>query len=198
MSMILYDIKQGKKWLMFWGVCAVAFFVVVGSATAIWHKVANPNQDLVGDQGRPQVGLDVYATATFEVFDCIAEGSACDRFDSAKESLTDMTAEFEYTPFPGVKSPGKAGPDGTKSVALDSLSDKEWQQVGRAVMRDGQVTTRDVAPERMKVHESDAHFSISSDADQHAVKGVVGFESSGKAQDPTEVHLLSVTYSEGG
>lgn len=199
MSMLLYDVKKAKRWIILWMTAAMLFFVIFGSVAVVWHKVANPNRDIVGDEGKPKIGLDVYATGTFEVFECISEGpSACPEFEAAKSSLTDMSTSFSYTPLREQKSPGKAQANGTRTVTLTELSDQEWQQVGQAVMRDGQISPDDVLPEKMDVSGSRARFSTSASGGKSAAEGVVTFEHSGDADAPEDVQVMSVTYTGGG
>lgn len=198
MSMLLYDMKQGRRWITVWVGGAVVFVLFFVSVAVIWSQLANPNQSLTDEQGQPKVGLEVYATGTFEVFDCIAEGTSCPRFDDAKESLSEMGDSFAYTPLPGKSSPGASREDGVKVVTFTDLSDREWEQVGQAVMRDGAITIDSVPTSGMDVEGSKARFQVPDTDGSSPVEGVVSFEHSGDAKAPQDVRLLSVTYSGGG
>lgn len=198
MSMLWYDMKQSKRWIFAWLAAALAFFTICITVVAVWNKTSNPNQDLVGEDGSPKIGLAMYTTGTFEVFGCLAEGTACPEFDSAKQTLEDMSGSFTYSPIAGVGSPGKNTAEGTKTVTLDELTDAEWQQVGTSVMRDGDVTMGAVQPENVNIADSRGVVELPGSEDSPAVEATVKFEYSGKPEAPEDVQVLSVTYSETG
>lgn len=198
MSMLWYDMKQSKRWIFGWLIAALAFFAICISAVAVWSQTSNPNRELVGEDGSPKIGLAMYTTGTFEVFDCLAEGTTCPEFASAQQTLEDMSSSFTYSPLPGVESPGKSAAEGSKTVTLDELSDAEWQQVGASVMRDGDVTMGVVQPENVNIADSQGVVKIPESGRFPAVQATVKFEYSGKPEAPEDVRVLSVTYSESG
>lgn len=198
MSMLWYDLKQSKRWITLWIAAALAFFTICISSVVIWNKAANPNSDLVGDHGKPKIGLALYATGTFQLFECISNGDSCPKFDSAKESMSGAATEFTYTPLAGPRSPGQSNPDGTRTVTLTDLTDSQWQKVGQSVMRDGTLSVESVLPEKMDVADSEARFTVPATHGNPSGQGVVAFTYSGEPEAPDDVQVLSVTYPGSG
>lgn len=197
MSMLMYDIRQGRRWIAGWLIALLLFFTACITAVGVWHKFFNPAQDLMTDGGELKVGVEAYATGTFEVFECISRGQECPEFDSATESMSSMATTFTYTPIEAEGAPGTSNSDGTRSVMLDELSKSEWQTVGKAVTRDGDLPMQAIQPDRFKISGSDAAFTVPARDGEPALKGTVTVEHSGSAEEPENVQVTAVTYGDG-
>lgn len=197
MNMFLYDLKQGKK-LVIWGLVAfIAFCTIAVAATVVWVRLANPNQNFLGEDGVPRVPLSTYGQATIESFTCLSQGDDCPTFDDTVSALATDSQEFTYTPTDDA-APGTSSSNGERVVTLDEgLSDAEWQALGASVVRDGAVQVDDVSRENLYLEDGVGHFAVEPSDGSPALRGEMVFEFSGSQDNPQNVSISAVTYEEG-
>lgn len=168
-------------------VALVSVYALGILAVSTWHFFASTDSEESANAGRPTIGLDVYATGTFEVFNCIAEGDACDQFDKAIDQMSTSAPSFTYTTLDGSE----------RTITTAQTSPEQWQQIATAVMRDGELRFSDVQPNDMSVRGDQATFTVPASAGGGPVTGVVEFAFSGSADAPANVRVTSVTFEVG-
>lgn len=195
MSMLLYDIRRGKKFTIFMIVALLVFFSLAVGFLAFWNHYLNPNSDAMGDDGLPKTPLVNYVPATYETFDCLAEGpSDCERFDQYVESVSASPVAFTYDPFTE-SDPGKANADGTRTITLDStVSPAEWQSVGTAVTQGRSLDGAQIDVGSVSVDGSVATAQVPKSTGSTSASATLSFEYSGDVDNPSSVRVTGVTY----
>lgn len=199
MSMLLYDIKKGRKFTITYLTAIFAVCVLILGFLAFWYYKLNPTRDQMGTDGLPKVALTHYVPATYETFDCLAEGPAeCGDFETYVESLSSSPVAFTYTPNDKT-DPGTGNGDGTRTLTLDSgLSANEWTAVGKAVTQDSSLNGAQINPDDVSIDGSVATTSVARRSGGGAATAHITFQFSGSADNPSSVRVTGVTYGEGG
>lgn len=201
MSMLLYDIKKGKKFTYIMLSALMAFFTLALGSVAVIHHFFNPNRDDFGANGLPKVPLASYVPATYETFDCFSSGpSECDKFDTFVSSMAASPTDFTYDPL-AESDPGTLNRDGTRTVSLSSgLSEEDWQALGVAVTQDQTLNGAQINVNSVSVADSVATVAIPKGAgdDNASVTANITFEFSGAEDNPSSVQVTGVTYGPPG
>lgn len=196
MSMFLADLRIGRKYGIIFGSVIMAACALVLAVIGVWFYFFNEDRDLVRSDGTTIVPLEIYVPATYETFQCFHIGpDQCEQFDNYAEFVSETPVEFTYPPF-NEDGPGKSNGDGTNTVTLDaSLSDEEWQEIGRGVTLDGTAQGESLTPEEVALNGSVAEAAVPlSDGDSARLS--MEFEHSGGPEDPSNVQVLAVRYEE--
>lgn len=198
MSMLLYDIKKGRKFTITYITAIFAVCVLLLGFLAFWYYKLNPTRDQIGADGLPKVALAHYVPATYETFNCLAEGAdECGDFGTYVESLSSSPVAFTYTPS-DESDPGTVNADGTRTLTLDSgLSPSEWTAVGKAVTQDSSLNGAQINPDDVSIDGSVATASVAKKNGEGASTAHITFQFSGSTDNPSSVRVTGVTYGEG-
>lgn len=198
MSMLLYDIKKGRKYAIIYIASIFGIAVLILAIIAVWYYKLNPNRDQLGTDGRPKVALSHYVPATYETFGCLGEGPGkCDDFESYVESLTRSPVAFTYTPI-SEADPGTGNANGTRTITLDSsLSQGDWTAVGKAVTQNNSLAGAQISPDAVSIDGSVVTASVAhKNGDAGSVTAQLTFQFSGSSDDPSDVRVTGVTYGQ--
>lgn len=195
MSMLLYDIRRGKKFTISMIVALLLFFTLALGFLAFWNHYLNPTRDAMGDDGLPKTPLVNYVPATYETFACLADGPTdCGRFEQYVESVSASPVAFTYDPFTE-NDPGKVNADGTRTIKLDStVSPDDWQSVGVAVTQGRTLDGAQIDVSTVSVEGSVATAQVPKTTGSASASATISFEFSGDKDDPSSVRVTGVTY----
>lgn len=196
MSMILYDIRRGKKFAIYYAVAIFAACALILGFVAFWHYKINPARSEIASNGLPKVALTYYVPATYEAFDCLAAGpSDCANFTQYKKDFSDASVAFTYTAISD-SSPGTVNDDGTRTVTLDpSLSDSEWMALGAAVTQDRTLAGADVNPDDVSIDGSVASAVVGKRDGSNPETARITFQYEGPTDNPESVRVTGVAYT---
>lgn len=196
-SMFLADLRLGRKYGFIFGGVVIGICALLLAVLGAWFYFFNEDRDLVRSDGTAIAPLEAYVPAAYETFYCFHLGpDECSDFAAFAEFVSDSPVEFTYQPF-GESGPGSSNGDGTYTVSLDSsLSDQEWQEIGRSVTLDGTAQGENLTLDDVRLDGSSAAAAVPR-AGGDDVQLSMEFEHSGDPEDPSDVRVLSVKYGEG-
>lgn len=183
-------VSDGISWLKAFGLLLAILVggltVIVGIIIFIGSRTIDVPEMMSTD-----IPIEAYSTSNMETFVCVAADDECSNYGPSKKYLSEVIGPggLTYTPLNDT-DPGEDTGQGTKTIDLtEATPDEEWQQVARAVTKDGVVTMDNWGLTEAGAEGQRLPFVVQ--ADSTVLHGTMVF-----GTDDDRVTLTSLTYDD--